>query len=268
MPRVKGLSAWRLPSLLTHIDKRWDSISAMPEIDLDYQAARMMKIHKAMIYGLVYRAISYQTLSRAAGGKKIFKYESADEHSVEMIVSNGTLCDEFYEILDALYISPSIVEDIDLIKAKKRIRDNNRNSNYADTTFAKALNEFKIELLHDGPTSLFEIPLAYYNSLPNSQRFSFELSALAEAVIAVFREELYKWEKASDAKFMLCDLLREHFILMVENYRKYDTLNLGNPIADNEMIDLIYRRIRNAISTTPEPDDFESVLSELKAMIE
>ncbi|MEI3141894.1 MAG: hypothetical protein V8S77_01225 [Oscillospiraceae bacterium] len=119
---------------------------------------------------------------------------------VDMIVSNGTLCDEFYEILDALYINPAVVEDIEVIKSKRRTKDVVRNSNYSDTAFAHAVRKFSIDILHEGPASLFEIPLAYYASLPNSQRFVAEITALVEAVVKTLSDELYMWERPDDAK--------------------------------------------------------------------
>ncbi len=252
----------------THIDKRWDAISVMPEMDFDYQEQRMMRIHRAMIYGLIHRAIQHVKLSAAAKGKKVYKYENSDERTVEMVVSNGTLCDEFFEILDALYINSAMVEDIYLIRAKKRQRDLVRNSNYVNTTFAKDLKSFQLDSFHEGPTSLFEIPLAYYNSLPNSQRFVSEMSTLVEAVIGILKDELNLWERQGDAKFVLCDLLEEHFKLLIENYRRYESLNRGVPAAENVVLSLVYRKIRTEMSAAPEPDDFETVLQEMKQLLE
>ena len=251
----------------THIDKRWDSLSAMPELDFGFQERQMMKIHQALIYGLIHKVITYRFISTAAGGKKVYKYENSDERYVDMIVSNGTLCDEFYEILDALYISSAIVEDVHFIKQKKRTRDEVRNSNYRDTNFAKDLDEFSIEVLHKGKTSLFEIPLAYYNSLPNSQRFTGEISALVDAVIKTFRDELEHWERGNDAKFILCQVLTEQFKLLMNNYRDYATLRNNIEAKDNPVINMAYRKIKKLLLEAPEPDDYEQTLMDMKAMI-
>lgn len=251
----------------THIDKRWDSLSAMPELDFGFQAEQMMKIHQALIYGLVHRAIASRYISTAAGGKKVYKYENSDERYVNMVVSNGTLCDEFYEILDSLYISPAIVKDMDVIKEKKRARDRVKNSNYEGTTFAKDLAEFCIEAVHEGPTSLFEIPLAYYNSLPNSLRFIDEITGVVEAVIKTFKDELAVWENADDARFILCDLLKKQFMLLIDNFEKYDTLSHKSKLSENPVIDIIYRKVKNSFSTAPEPDDYEQTLEEMRNRI-
>lgn len=251
----------------THIDKRWDSLAVMPEIDFDFQDKRMMKIHKAMIYALVYEAIRYQNLSVAANGKMVYKYENSEERYEEMVVSNGTLCDEFYEILDALYISSAMVEDIEVIKAKKSARDSLRNSSYAECAFARALEGFAIDEVHEGPTSIFEIPLQYYNSLPNSKRYVGEITDLIEAAIDVLREEIEKTESEDDAKFILCDELKEQFVLLTENYKNFELMRNNLAISENPVIDIVFRKVKNVLTSTPEPDDFEDVLTELKNLI-
>lgn len=262
-----GPDSTKNSTISTHIDKRWDSLSCMPELDFNFQKKQMMKIHQALIYGLVYKAITFRHISPAAGGKKIYRYENSDERFVDLVVSNGTLCDEFYEILDSLYISPAIVKDMDLIKERKCARDKVRNSNYADTAFAKDVEEFNIEILHEGRTSLFEIPVAYYNSLPNNLRFVDEISDLVEAVIHTFQAELKQWENNNDARFILCNILKEQFMLLMDNYDRYETLSNKCPASENLLLDIIYRKIKASFSTAPEPDDYEETLTQMRNRI-
>ena len=248
----------------THIDKRWDNISVMPELDFGYQHDRIMKIHQTLIYGLIHKAITYRSLSNAAEGKRVYKYENSDERYLDLTVSNGTLCDEFYEILDALYISAYIVEDMDIIRRKKRMRDETRNSNYKDTVFAKELAEFQLDCIHDGKTSLFEIPVAYYSTLPNSQRYASEITSLVDAVIKTFRDELSTWESGNDVKFLLCKELKEQYFLLMENYAKYEKLHCNIKASENAVLDIIFRKVRKVIETTPEPDDYEGLIQSMR----
>jgi len=118
----------------------------MPEIDFDYQTQVVKKIHKAFIYGLIHKAIQHKPLSVVGNGKKIFLYRDSTNREVELMVPNGTLCDEFYEILDALYVNAKVVEDISLIKARKRAVSEAKNCNYEDTEFFRDMAEFN--LLH------------------------------------------------------------------------------------------------------------------------
>ena len=262
--RLIGPDSTKGATISTHIDKRWDSVAVLPELDFGFQNAQVMRIHQALIYALIYRAITYRTLSQAAEGKRVYKYENSDERYIDLVVSNGTLCDEFYEILDALYISASIVEDIDVIRNKKRVRDLTRNSNYEDTTFAKALAAFKLDFLHDGPTSLFEIALAYYNTLPNSKRYTSELSALVDAIIKTLRDEVSTWENENDVKFLLCKVLEEQYNLLMDNYEKYPQLRCNTQACDNVILDIVFRKIRKVVETTPEPDDYENLIAGMR----
>ncbi len=251
----------------THIDKRWDSVAVMPELDFEYQSRYIMKIHKALIYALVHKMIAQKSLSSVTNGKKVFRYENTDERFVDLIVSNGTLCDEFYEVLDALYISPSIVENIEENKIGRRAKDMVRNSSYDRTAFKKDLDAFELTIAHEGKASLFEIPVLYYNSLPSSLRYDSEMFAMVDAVIEVFREELCCWESENDAKFLLCDILRQQFDLLMENYPKYVNLNKHIDASESLVIDTIYRRVRSTISTTPEPEDYQDVVDNMKRTI-
>ena len=106
-----------------------------------------------------------------------------------------------------LYISPAIVEDMELIK-EKSIRDRVKNSHYEGTNFAKDLEEFCIESVHEGPTSLFEIPLAHYN-LPRPTACA--LSTRSPAWWMPWSRPSGRTgggENADDARFILCNLLK------------------------------------------------------------
>ncbi|MDY3281636.1 tubulin-like doman-containing protein [Dysosmobacter sp.] len=252
----------------THIDKRWDSIAVMPELDFTFQNECIMHIYQALIYGLVHGAIKHVDMSASVSGKKIYRYENSEKRTEELIVSNGTLCDEFYEILDALYINSAVVEDIEVIKAKKRSRDETKNSNYVNTTFAKELETFCLDTVHEGKTSLFEIPLVYYNSLPNANRYGSEIMSLVDAVVKTFSDELHRWEQQDDAKFILCNVLRQQFEVLMENFKQYPELNANTRARNNVVVSTVFRKIKDVMCTTPEPDDFEKIIGEMERLMD
>ncbi|MBO5199887.1 MAG: hypothetical protein J6B93_01275 [Clostridia bacterium] len=250
----------------THIDKRWDSIAVMPELDFDHQKREMLKIHQAMVYGLLFKAINRVPLSLENGGKMVYKYHNSEDRDVSLTVSNNTPCDEFYEILDSLYVSSFIVSDIDLIKAKKSYRDRTHNANFADTEFSKAVKEFELTAIHKGPTSVFEIPVAYYASLPNSQRFTGEISGIVDAVIKSFEDELTACEEKDDVKFKLCTILQQQLDLLTANYDKYEGLNGGLSFKNNPVNEIIVRKITQLIESTPEPTDYIELVENMKKL--
>ena len=170
--RMIGPDSTKNAAISTHIDKSWDSIKSMPELDFNYQKQVIQKVHKAFIYGWVHRAIQQRPLSAVANGKKVFLYRDSDNRDVELQVPNGTLCDEFYEVLDALYVNSKVVEDIGLIKSRKRAMSEAKNCNYENTEFFRDMAKFN--LLHLLPG--FDNPSAY-DSCDGTQKSLEDLKA-------------------------------------------------------------------------------------------
>lgn len=253
--------------ITTHIDKRWDALNVMPELDLEHQQDRVMHIIQALVYGLVHKAISLQSLSPVSTAKKVYKYENSAERKLQLIVANGTLCDEFYEILDALYINASIVEDMDVIRDKLYKKDRNRNCNFKNARFARDLEEFNIECSHEGPTSLFEIPQIYYNTIPNGKRSQSEISEIVDAVIKTFKDELSAWERPEDVMFLLCEILRQQYELFTYNYKRFYNVNMGIGIEHSIVADTVFRKIKKILEDAPDIVDDDSVIDSLREMI-
>jgi hypothetical protein len=115
----------------------------------------------------------------------------------------------------------------------------------------------------ENQTSLFAIPLMYYSTLPNSGRFISELTAMVEAVIDVFREEYSKWESPEDVKFVLCTRLTDELNLLKRNYKVFEKYYNAPKAAENPVIDIIQRKIRDVILSAPEPDDYEILLDKV-----
>ena len=264
-----GPDSTKCSTISTHIDKRWDSIAVMPELDLDFQAQRILAIQQALIYALVYGAISLRPLSSAANCRSVYKYENSEERYVELTVSNGTMCDEFYEILDALYVNCAMVEDIGTICKNKRRRDETRNPNYEDTGFYKALGDFRMDIVtkEDRQASLFEIPVAYYATLPNSKRYVSEISSLVDAVIRTMRDELCRWEACTDVRFRLCEELKDQFDLLMKNYPVYQE-KYKLPAETNPVLDIIFRKIRKVVEATPELQNYEAIIDDMRSQLQ
>ena len=314
--RLIGPDSTKNAAISTHIDKSWDSIKSMPELDFGYQQQVITKVHKAFIYGLIHQAIQQRPLSAVANGKKVYLYRDSENRDVELQVPNGTLCDEFYEVLDALYVNSKVVEDIGLIKNRRRAMSEAKNCNYDNTEFFRDMSRFNLlYLLHDlenpeqfescdgtqksledlkaelmvnkearskqqntydfsdaaddgkryveNATSLFAIPLMFYCTLPNSNRYISEISAMVEAVIDVFREEYSKWEKREDVKFVLCTRLTDELTLLKRNYHLYVKYLRAPAATENPVIDIIQRKIRDVIMSAPEPEDYEALLDKV-----
>lgn len=259
-----GPDSTKSMTLSLHIDKRWDSVAAMPEIDLEFQKDEMVKIHQALIYGFVYENIKHRYVSSKYPDKKVFVLENLDDEIQSLIVSNGTPCDLFYEILDALYIDRSSVKIIEEVIKYRRKKDAAKNPDYEACEFAKALKELKIADYHPGEVaSLFEIPVLYYNSLSNSKRYEGEIATLIESVIKTFKDEVSLRESVEDANCTYCEVLKQQFKLFIKNYKECAALNCDVKISANTVIELIYKKIKK-IYETLEPIGYEESIAEMK----
>ena len=181
--RLIGPDSTKNAAISTHIDKSWDSIKSMPELDLEYQSQVVRKVHKAFIYGLVHGAIQHRPLSAVATAKRVYAYRDSDNRDLELVVPNGTLCDEFYEVLDALYVNSKVVEDIGLIKSRKRAMSEAKNCNYENTEFFNDMAKFNL--------------LAMLPDLSEEQKNAIEASKnMSKADMDDLKEELHKNHKA------------------------------------------------------------------------
>ena len=70
---------------------------------------------------------------------------------------------------------------------ERRKHDEESNRRYVESEFAHDVDTFVIGDGHAGPTSLFEIPLMYYNSLPRAKMDDNELAIMVDSVIEVVK---------------------------------------------------------------------------------
>ena len=86
-------------------------------------------------------------------------------------------------------------------------------------------------------------------------------------MIKTFTDELATFESEKDVRFMLCNLLYEQFMLLMKNYAEFEKLNRGVEARDNAVLDTIFRKIRSVVESTPEPDDYEEQIDQMRALL-
>ncbi len=235
-----------------HIDKRWNAISTMPELDMDYQKRLMRKIHKSMLYGFVYGRVRLYKTSDQNPDEKVYKYLNSDNDTIDLVVSNRTKCDVLYEVLDALYFDRLAVATIrDYVN---RLRVKNEESgfrSYEDIEFFKMLKELKFRRFLNNPelnsvddrTSLFTIVLMYCNTLPVQNKDMAEMKTMVEAIIEMIYSEMIICTANEDALLgKVAELLIDQFNCMVANYKKYNKiLRIG--MFSEQVYEAIYRTV-------------------------
>lgn len=267
-----GPDSTKCSTISLHIDKRWDSLSEMPEISLDAHYKEMVKIHSALVYGVVHGMIVTYPSSRYDAQKRIYALEdSQDGDRTALVVSNNTECDEFYEVLDALYRDRASVAKIYEMQEERCKYDLECNRRYTESAFVRDTETFKIGDGHAAPTSVFEIPLAYYNSLPRSKMDDNELSIMIDSVISVLEKEVGKYEQEVDRAPFLAHRLEKQFRLFIENfkndaYNENDAMRKNTVINENRVVNMVYRKVSNKIKKL-NTYNFDQTIAELRELI-
>ncbi len=266
-----GPDSTKSSTISLHIDKRWDSLTEMPEISLSAHYDEMVKIHSALVYGVVHGMIITHPSSRYDAQKRIYALEDTEGDRTSLVVSNNTECDEFYEVLDSLYRDRASVAKIYEMQEERCKYDIDSNHRYAESTFVRDTSNFKIGDGHAAPTSVFEIPLAYYNSLPRSKMDDNELSIMIDSVIAVLEKEVGKYEQEADRDPFLASRLEAQFRLFIDNfnndaYNENDTMRKNTEITDNRVVNMVFRKVSNKIKKL-NTFKFDEKIEELRSLI-
>ena len=227
----------RTSAIITpHIDQRWNAISVLPELDMEYQKKLMSKIHKSMIYGFIYDRIRMRPTSDDDDADMIYVYYDNKEVRQGMKVSNGTKCDSLYEVLDCLYFDRQAVSTIrDFVNAQRvKIRDNGCTT-INDSDFFRALKTLcRGDVIckskePDELISLFEIVLLYCNSLPAQGKDISEMRVMINAVIEIIEAEIKNFTADPDTVyFRTSEQLLNQYKLLIKNYTAHrDFLRIG-----------------------------------------
>ncbi len=219
------------PVITPHIDKRWNSITVLPELDpMVYQRTLMKRIHKAMIYGFIFQIIEKRMTSKYDKEKLVYEYVDGRNGSRKFIVSNHTKCDRLFEVLDSLYFDRYAVHSIHETVDNKRKKEYESSTIYEDTTFAKYLKRIERkmlidskerrmdaeELLKDKPVSLFELPILYWNSLPRKDES--EIGVMVDAIFEILEREIGTFVNTDDFAPLVAGAIVEHYNLMYTNF--------------------------------------------------
>ena len=92
-----------------HIDKNWHLISYLPDLNDDYERQLKNEIMRAYIFGLTSQQFGKEDIKR---GHLFYLTTRRGSSRVDLMVSNGTHCDRFYEVFDALKFSPTVVYEL------------------------------------------------------------------------------------------------------------------------------------------------------------
>jgi hypothetical protein len=214
--------------LTPHIDRRWHWISQLPDLDEESQGRQLKGIHHALLMGLVYRKIVWTPV---LDDERVYRFRSNGELEQDFIVSNGTPCDRFYEVIDALTINPVAVARItDSVNRQiAKLQSESRTISFHDTPLADTLKNgiqlLELEQIITGmagkTTTLFDVTAFFGVSVPKESYSDLELRTLMTNLLDYLRTEVESAELAGDSIPVLEAVLRQQFDAFVENVPHY-----------------------------------------------
>ncbi|MGO2634496.1 MAG: tubulin-like doman-containing protein [Galactobacter sp.] len=213
-----------------HIDRRWHSISELPDLDDGTQAVQLAKIHKALLFGLAYDRIEWS--SAGSGRDNVYRFLTARGLGDDFVVSNGTPCDQFYEVTDALTINPVAVDEIlGAVEREKRKERQDTLERYGATKFGTKLAEgFNLEQIVEEhanfswePASIFGVAAYSALSMPADEYVEQLSYEMAKDFIDIIADDVESIIDVEEALGVIDEILKEQlsrFANNVENYRK------------------------------------------------
>ena len=218
---VKGIhpSPHFSKEITPHIDRWWHLVTKMPDLDDDNQEKQENEIYAAFFWGLIEGYVKlYEENSR-----KVYKLEvdTLKMDDSKLIVSNGTECDKFYEVLDAISIYPELVNKINSRIELLKENEMNEGTSLEDGILYTGLNSvlFKEPGLGNRKeavpaTSIFSIPLLMKKSTTQDEYYE-------ESVVQIIKVELAEIKKYLEVFCAEKELPGRMGALVLEQFDKY-----------------------------------------------
>jgi hypothetical protein len=211
----------KTPVITPHLNKVWHLISEMPDLNEENQREQEMKVYKALVLGILYNRIRYEKV-----GDK-FKYSLSLRDSIkeiELLPSNGTACDTFYEIVDALTINPEIVKKI--LEAVEVDLDTARKNNiikFEDSILYKGISKLTLrELSHDNRSmSIFGIAAAFKATMPPHEFILEQGLLLLETILETLYDQIQILCPENERDNQYVNLIEKQLELFNSNFDLY-----------------------------------------------
>ena len=262
-----------------HIDKNWHLVSFLPDLNEGNERAIKHNTVRSYLYSLIFRQLGSEVVVDA---DDVFYLKATEGRlRTRLWVSNGTPCDRFYEVFDALKFSPPAVEVLLGSASKRREVERNRkltltidSCDLLQNIKSRAFSGFDVEewktkilngignpaalespdlkalvsrfkdgkmdstivtnlfffgskesdLNREGYTSLFDIPLLYRISLPQTETQEGEIDMMIESIFRTVEDYLSTFIDDPDRIASCCQLFEEQYLLFEWNLIGYEAI--------------------------------------------
>lgn len=206
----------RSKEISPHIDRWWHIVTKMPDLDEENQRKQEYNIYAAFFWSIIGR---YVELTQEAGtSKKIYKPNMIrlNMEDDSLTVSNGTVCDMLYEVLDAIAIYPELVTRI-LANVNASIEDDLADGiNLKDSFFYSRIQDFSISEPGVGEdnvpgTSIFDLPMLMKKSATTNNYYEKDVIEMLKVVIEELKRYISKFCSAEEMREIVGGVIIEQF---------------------------------------------------------
>ncbi len=209
------------PVITPHIDREWHWINRLPDLDERSQKAQEENIYRAFLNGFLFDKIQYRAVPRKKPWYRLVFPKIMPE---DFVVSNGTPCDSFYEVLDALTINPIVVKRINELTKDEYEKEIllSKKTSFADSRFKTHLDKLRIQEFSDNQLSIFDLILLLKLSSPEKE---FEDTQGMDFIQLIF-EDVYEYIKTIESADAVDDVfakfILEQYHVLRNNFDWYE----------------------------------------------
>ena len=226
----------KTPVVTPHIDKTWHVITVMPDLDENNQKSQENRIYRAFFLYLLW----YKTYPNSRNRRNLYRILLKDSNPEDFVVSNGTPCDNYYEILDALTINPVMVQTI-LSDARIRIDkeiNNTRKADFKTSKLYRALNELELKefsarakvsetdseyAFNIEHASIFDIVTLMRLSTPSAEFSNRKGCDILRSILELVYNYMKRMTAANELDEKFGEFIRHQYYRFVENKPSYDS---------------------------------------------
>ena len=209
-----------------HIDRWWHNVTMMPDLDEKNQEDQLNNIYSAFFWALLSNKIGLYPVGPNQYAYRLRDSIMGKDEDTTLTVSNGTPCDQIYEVLDAMSVYPELVmkimESVDDLMRKelevgKTVFDNEL-FDYYSNFIVKQLGDEESTTVR----SIFEIPFILKKSMTPEIYNEKNTLRLMDIVISETCRIARHFSAENDYPNNVGKIFKDHYDLLVSHMDEYD----------------------------------------------
>ena len=231
-----------------HIDRWWHNITMMPDLDEGNQERQLDDISAAFFWAFVAHKIDLYDFGPNQKAYKMIEKLVDDDDDMTLTVSNGTPCDQLYEVMDAISIYPEFVRAILDSKDEIAEKEVEAGKTAFDNELVEYMNHFIVSRINDENStvirSIFELPFLLKQSTTSESYNEKDGLRLLTVAIDESKKVMKRFSSENDYSDNVGALFVEHFNRLVDN------LKLMNTSDRNMYHDYLFARVCEMLASS------------------